>query len=397
LKAVARKAELPVPQIALVDDAPDVNVVTYGMNPQAAKVVITGAFMEHVRPNDDELDAELAHELSHIRHGDFVTSTLLRFPIWLLHKILYVLQVVRWLGTQCFAMFAQIAGAFGLIGLFMILGAMLLLVYLSITAAIVGAAIFVCTLALSAFEREREYLADMYSARLLGSPKPLQSVLAKLEQASERVRAELEKRAKAAEEGEEIDVNVKAPEEAFTSEAFVAKSLQNPPDVWQAFMRGEFFMSHPVTEHRIFYLENPLKRVRFFSNLWNKFAAKASARLKDAASHPPSLKVVLIVAFTVGASLAALPRLQHWIIYAIAPAIAIAGAAFLGYGARREKWSGEHFVSGVVLTSYLSATVMFVLGIMLWSPFAFYFPAVFVATLPINWIVGLLVAQRAGA
>jgi Zn-dependent protease with chaperone function len=198
MRATALKAGLAVPQIALAEDDPDVNVVTYGMSTDSAKVVVTGPFMEHVKPSDEELDAVLAHELSHIRHGDFITSTLLRFPLWSLHKILLLVQILRWIGTQCFAIFAQIAGAFGIIGLFMILAGVAVLFYLSVTAAIVGAAIFICTLALSAFEREREYLADMYSARLLGSARPLQSALAKLKQAGERVQKELEKRAEVA-------------------------------------------------------------------------------------------------------------------------------------------------------------------------------------------------------
>jgi Zn-dependent protease with chaperone function len=97
MRATALKAGLAVPEIALAEDDPDVNVVTYGMSTDAAKVIVTGPFMEHVKPSDEELDAVLAHELSHIRHGDFITSTLLRFPLWLLHKILFLVQAIRWI------------------------------------------------------------------------------------------------------------------------------------------------------------------------------------------------------------------------------------------------------------------------------------------------------------
>jgi Zn-dependent protease with chaperone function len=294
MRTTAVKAGLAVPQIALAEDDPDVNVVTYGMSTDTAKVVVTGPFMEHVKPSDEELDAVFAHELSHIRHGDFIISTLLRFPLWLLHKILHLIQILRWIGTHCFAIFAQIAGALGIIGLFMIFAGVVVLFYLSVTAAIVGAAILICTLSLSAFEREREYLADMYSARLLGSARPVQSVLAKLKQAGERVQKELDKRAEVAQEGDQIDMNVEAPADAFISDGIVAKALQQKPGMMQAFMRGEFFMSHPITEHRIFYLENPMERMRFFSNLWNKIVVKANKRLGAVPKTSSTLKTVIL-------------------------------------------------------------------------------------------------------
>ena len=394
MRATALKAGLAVPQIALAEDDPDVNVVTYGMSTDAAKVVVTGPFMEHVKPSDEELDAVLAHELSHIRHGDFITSTLLRFPLWSLHKILLLVQVLRWIGTQCFAIFAQIAGAFGIIGLFMILAGVVVLFYLSVTAAIVGAAIFICTLALSAFEREREYLADMYSARLLGSAKPLQSALAKLKQAGERVQKELEKRAEVAQEGAQINMNVEAPAEAFISDGFVAKALQQKPDMIKAFMRGEFFMSHPITEHRIFYLENPMERMRFFSNLWNKLVDKANKRLGAVPKASSTLKTVIVSSLLAGIPLAALGTVKPWIMYAITSTAVVAAAMILGLGAKRHQWSGEQFVAAMVLCCFLSTTIMFVLGILLLNPHSFYFPAVFVAALPITWFIGLLFAGK---
>jgi hypothetical protein len=289
------------------------------------------------------------------------------------------------------------AGAFGIIGLFMILAGVAVLFYLSVAAAVVGAAIFICTLALSAFEREREYLADMYSARLLGSAKPLQSALAKLKQAAERIQGELEKRAEVTQEGAQIDMNVEPPAEAFVSDGFVAKALQQKPGMMQAFMRGEFFMSHPITEHRIFYLENPLERMRFFSSLWNKLVDKANRRLGTVPKASSTLKTVIVSSLLAGISLATLGAVKPWLAYASTPTALVTGAIILGLGAKRHQWSGEQFVAAMVLCCFLSATIMFVLGIMLLNPYSFYFPVVFAAALPITWFIGMLCAGRIAA
>lgn len=74
---VARRCEsasLPLVRLGIVDvDAP--NAFTFGRTQRSARVVVTSGLLRHL--DDDELDAVICHELSHVHHRDALVMTVL--------------------------------------------------------------------------------------------------------------------------------------------------------------------------------------------------------------------------------------------------------------------------------------------------------------------------------
>ena len=69
----AAAAGLPVPRIAIVDSEA-VNIFSVGRSPGRTVVVLTQGLLD--RLNDDELEAMLAHELSHVKDHDIQAMTI---------------------------------------------------------------------------------------------------------------------------------------------------------------------------------------------------------------------------------------------------------------------------------------------------------------------------------
>jgi heat shock protein HtpX len=72
---LATRAGLPMPAVG-VYDSPEWNAFATGANPQGALVAVSTGILEGMPPAD--LEAVLAHELSHVGNGDMVTMTLLQ-------------------------------------------------------------------------------------------------------------------------------------------------------------------------------------------------------------------------------------------------------------------------------------------------------------------------------
>jgi heat shock protein HtpX len=78
VETVRRQAELAgigMPEVAIYD-APDVNAFATGMTRNSALVAVSTGLLNNMR--DDEIEAVLAHEVSHIANGDMVTLTLIQ-------------------------------------------------------------------------------------------------------------------------------------------------------------------------------------------------------------------------------------------------------------------------------------------------------------------------------
>lgn len=153
VERLAQKANIPMPRIYIIPEHVP-NAFATGRNPQNAAVAVTEGLLELL--DEDEVEAVLAHELSHVRHYDILVGTIA----------------------------ATIAGAIGVIANMMQFGAMVgsdrnrinpivmivLAIILPLAAAIIQMAI----------SRNREYMADEGAARLTRHPEWLQSALAKL-------------------------------------------------------------------------------------------------------------------------------------------------------------------------------------------------------------------------
>jgi heat shock protein HtpX len=159
---------LPRPQLYLVPD-PDPNAFATGRDPAHATIAVTEGLVQ--RLNREELQAVVAHEMSHIRNYDTRVMTLvaaLAGAVMLLSE--YGLRSMRFGGGRK-------RGKGGL-------GGPLLILWI---VAMILAPIITQLLAM-AVSRQREYLADASGAELTRNPLALASALEKIDSASDPTR-----------------------------------------------------------------------------------------------------------------------------------------------------------------------------------------------------------------
>jgi len=75
IKRHAQRAGIGMPEVAIYD-APDMNAFATGMMRNNALVAVSTGLLQNM--NKDEVDAVLAHEISHIANGDMVTLALIQ-------------------------------------------------------------------------------------------------------------------------------------------------------------------------------------------------------------------------------------------------------------------------------------------------------------------------------
>jgi heat shock protein HtpX len=166
MERLAAKANIPVPKLYVVPDAAP-NAFATGRNPRNASVAVTQGLLQIM--NDDELEGVIAHELSHVRNYDILTSSI---AATVAGAITYMAQMGQ---------FAMLFGGFGGSrddereggGL-----SALLMIFLAPFAALL------LQLFLS---RTREYAADETGARMVGQPYGLISALQKLGAYNQRI------------------------------------------------------------------------------------------------------------------------------------------------------------------------------------------------------------------
>jgi heat shock protein HtpX len=167
MERLAAKAGLPVPKLYVIPQAAP-NAFATGRNPRHASVAVTQGLLELM--NDEELEGVIAHELSHVRNYDILTSSI---AATIAGAITYLAHVAQW--GMLFGGYGggrdddgERGGGFG--ALLMILlapfAALLLQLFLS---------------------RTREYAADETGARMVGQPYGLISALQKLGAYNQRI------------------------------------------------------------------------------------------------------------------------------------------------------------------------------------------------------------------
>lgn len=164
VERLASLADVPKPRVAVVD-TPVPNAFATGRNPQHAVVAVTRGLRE--RLTAPELEAVLAHELSHIRNRDMAVLTVASF----------FSTVASFIVQQFFFWGAPPGGRREREE-----GNSALLVYL--VSLLVWVVSYFLIRALS---RYREFAADRGSALLTGSPGQLASALVKISGAMERI------------------------------------------------------------------------------------------------------------------------------------------------------------------------------------------------------------------
>ena len=168
MERLAAKANLPTPKLYVIPEAAP-NAFATGRNPQHASVAVTQGLLELM--NDDELEGVIAHELSHVRNYDILTSSI---AATVAAAITSIAHMARW---------GMIFGGYGggrdddRQGSGGALGA-ILMIFLAPLAALI------LQLFLS---RTREYAADETGAHMVGQPYGLISALQKLGAYNQRI------------------------------------------------------------------------------------------------------------------------------------------------------------------------------------------------------------------
>jgi heat shock protein HtpX len=191
------RANMPMPKVYIVD-TPMPNAFATGRNPSHAAVAATTGIMRVL--DKDELEAVMAHELSHVRNRDTLISSV---AATIAGVITFVANMAQW--ALIFGGNDEDGGN--------IVGVLAMAILAPIAALIIQMAI----------SRSREFGADKGGAELSGHPMALASALSKLEMASRRT---------------PVDVN------PSTAHMFIVNPLKGKK-------LASLFSTHPSTEERI--------------------------------------------------------------------------------------------------------------------------------------------------
>jgi heat shock protein HtpX len=210
LQQLCAKANIPMPKLYMIPEAAP-NAFATGRNPSHASVAVTEGLMQLM--NDEELEGVIAHELSHVRNYDILTSSI---AATLAAAISYLGYMGRWglmFGGYGGGSDDNRRGGGGGIA------ALLLLILAPIAALVLQMGI----------SRQREYEADESGVRMLGHTEGLISALKKLGAYNQRI---------------PMDVP------PATSSLFIVAPL-SPRQVFSG-----LFSTHPPLPERIAALEN---------------------------------------------------------------------------------------------------------------------------------------------
>ena len=166
---------IPMPTLRVADDDA-LNAFATGLNPKQYSITVTRGLMNAL--NDQELEAVLGHELTHIRNGD----------VRMMVIAVVIVGVISFFGELIFRMFFQASyyGGFGgrrgggdgdRKG-----GAGLAII---IAIALIVVAWLLSVVIRFALSRQREYLADAGSVELTKNPDAMISALRKIENRGE--------------------------------------------------------------------------------------------------------------------------------------------------------------------------------------------------------------------
>jgi heat shock protein HtpX len=158
------QANLPKPRVAIVQ-TPMPNAFAVGRSPKSATVCVTTGIMEKLSPA--ELEAVLAHELTHVQNRDVVVMTIASFFASI---AAFIVQMGFWFG-----------GAFG--GDDSNEGGVGFIVVILVSAVVY----MISFVLLQALSRYREFAADRGSALITGRPSALVSALYKISDTMQQI------------------------------------------------------------------------------------------------------------------------------------------------------------------------------------------------------------------
>jgi heat shock protein HtpX len=201
---LARRAELPMPRVYLMDN-PQPNAFATGRNPEHAAVAVTTGLLQML--SREEIAGVVAHELAHIRNRDTLTMTITA-------TIAGAISMLAQFGLFFGGGHRDNNSGLGMIG----------------TLAMVILAPIAAMLVQMAISRTREYAADNLGARISGRPDTLASALRRISGAAEQIE------------------NYSAERNPATAHLFIVNPLTHHGI-------DNLFSTHPAVENRVAALE----------------------------------------------------------------------------------------------------------------------------------------------
>ncbi|HYD15522.1 MAG TPA: zinc metalloprotease HtpX, partial [Hyphomicrobium sp.] len=206
VRDLARRAELPMPRVYVMD-SPQPNAFATGRSPSRAAVAASTGLLESL--SREETAGVIAHELAHIKNRDTLTMTVAATIGGAISMLAQYMQFGMLFGGH-----REDRGGVGMIG--------------AILAMLVAP--FAAMLVQMAISRSREYQADRMGALICGNPRWLSSALSKIDRAARRIPNE---------EAEQVP----AAAHMFIINPLTGQGMDN------------LFSTHPNTENRIAALE----------------------------------------------------------------------------------------------------------------------------------------------
>ncbi len=164
VRRLSQKAGLPMPKVYIIPEQA-LNAFATGRNPEHGVVAVTEGILRAL--SREELEGVLSHELSHIKHRDILTGTIVAT---IAGAISMLAQMAQWAMLFGGGRRDDDEGGSPIVALVMMIVA-------PIAAMLVQMAI----------SRTREYEADKGGAQIAGNPYGLVNALQKLEQAAQVV------------------------------------------------------------------------------------------------------------------------------------------------------------------------------------------------------------------
>lgn len=163
VRKLADRAGIAMPEVAVYDGA--ANAFATGAFKNSALVAVSTGLLQSM--SKDEVEAVLAHEVSHVANGDMVTMTLVQgvvntFVVFLSRVVGYFVD--RALSSRD----SNNSNSGGGIGY---------MVTVLVCQVVFGIA---ASVIVAWFSRHREFRADAGAAKLLGTPQPMMNALARL-------------------------------------------------------------------------------------------------------------------------------------------------------------------------------------------------------------------------
>ena len=159
MERLAAKSNLPMPKMYLIPQ-PAPNAFATGRNPSHASVAVTQGLLDLM--DDEELEGVIAHELSHVRNYDILTSSI---AATIAGAITWLARMGFWFGGG-----NDRERSSGLTGILMLILAPLAALLLQM-----------------GISRQREYQADASGAKMVGHPYGLIRALEKLGAYNKRI------------------------------------------------------------------------------------------------------------------------------------------------------------------------------------------------------------------